>query len=128
MRSAALVQLVNSALETLRRKEMAPLWHRLDKNSHIEKPAPCPNCDGAPGKKALAAAQHAIAAAEKTSSVYVVLSFESSCGRAWLWGNLPVRRRRRLGQFHLMRREVRPLRLRRVRMLRIRLGRAARAQ
>ena len=29
MRSAALVQLVNSALETLRRKEMAPLWHRL---------------------------------------------------------------------------------------------------
>ena len=39
MRSAALVQLVNSALETLRRKEMAPLWHRLAKknNSHIEK-------------------------------------------------------------------------------------------
>ena len=63
------------------------------------------------------------------SCVYVVLSFESSsCGRARLRGNLPVRRRRRLGQFHLMRREVRPLRLRRVRMLRIRLGRAPRAQ
>ena len=43
MRSAALVQLVNSALETLRRKEMAPLWHRLACKKQVfalEKPAP----------------------------------------------------------------------------------------
>ena len=63
----------------------------------------------------------------KISSVYVVLSFESSsCGRARLWGNLPVRRRRRLGHLHSMRREVRPRR--RLLIRRVRLGRPARAQ
>ena len=41
MRSAALVQLVKSALETLLRKDLAPLWHRLAEKkqiSHVKNP------------------------------------------------------------------------------------------
>ena len=53
MRSAALVQLVNSALETLRRKEMAPLWHRLAEKKQmltLKKPVTFP-LPSRPGKR-----------------------------------------------------------------------------
>ncbi len=74
MRSAALVQLVNSALETLRRKEMAPLWHRLAvKNTISQRVKPATKYDphalatALARKEVLAAAQHAVAAKKKVA-------------------------------------------------------------